>query len=250
MSERSSASEHKPFPETRRSVIGALGDPDSDRRRQAFETLITVYWKPVYTYLRLFKRVERAAAEDLTQGFFAHAFEQRTLDGYDPARARFRTWLRRCLDGYVANQHKAAQRLKRGGAYAHLPLDFENAEGDLRHYDPPASEDLETFFQREWTRALFALAVDELRRESLASGRGLEFALFERYDLEAPQGDAQPTYAELAREFSISAGKVTNSLHAMRSRLRRKVLSRLRETCGSEAEYRAEARTLFGHDPK
>jgi RNA polymerase sigma factor (sigma-70 family) len=250
LSDSSTTGARKPFPETRASVVGSLGQLDAERRRQAFETLATAYWKPVYTYLRLFRHCEREEAEDLTQGFFAAAFEKGVLDGYDPTRARFRTWLRRCLDGYVSNQRKSERRLKRGGEYLHVPLDFQTAEGDLKHHPLPVSEDLETFFRREWVRALFSLAVDELRAESLDRGRALEFALFEKYDLEAPEGPARPTYAELASEFGVSTSKVTNGLHAMRLRLRRRILAKLRELCGDEAEFRAEARELFGREPQ
>ena len=54
-------------------------------------------------------------AQDLTQEFFTRAFEREYLSRYDPAKARFRTFVRTCLDGFLANEDKAAARLKRGG---------------------------------------------------------------------------------------------------------------------------------------
>ena len=50
---------------------------------------------------------------------------------FDPARARFRTFLRVCLDGFVVNEHKAASRIKRGGAVSFVSLDFAAAEREL-----------------------------------------------------------------------------------------------------------------------
>ena len=91
------------FPPTRASLVRAAGEGDGEPRRQAFGALAEGYWRPVYKYLRWRWRADRAEAEDLTQGFFARAYEKRFFDRFDPARGRFRTFLRACLDGYAAN---------------------------------------------------------------------------------------------------------------------------------------------------
>jgi len=67
-------------------------------------------------------------AKDLTQEFFTAAFEKAFFDPYDPKKSRFRTFLRTCVDGLVANARKAAGRIKRGGDTEILSLDFEAAE--------------------------------------------------------------------------------------------------------------------------
>ena len=61
-------------------------------------------------------------AQDLTQGFFLRAFEKDFFAAYDPAKGRFRTFLRACLDRHLANEHDAARALKRGGGADHVPL--------------------------------------------------------------------------------------------------------------------------------
>ena len=233
------------FPETRDSIVAALGDDEPEIRRAAADALVTAYWRPVYTYLRLRFRLEREPAEDATQGFFAHVLEHGTLDRYDPSRARFRTWLRTCLDGFFNNLRKAESRQKRGGDVQHLALEFEDAEGDLRQIPIAAADDPEALFRREWIRGLVALAVDELREMASASGNALAFTIFERYDLEAPDDESRPTYAALADELGVSETKVTNALHSMRRKLRAAILDRLRGLSSSEAEFRAEARELF-----
>ena len=77
-------------------------------RRVAFDALVSAYWRPVYKYVRIKWRADRDDAADLTQEFFARAFEKGSLGRFDPREARFRTFLRVCLDGFVANEHKAA----------------------------------------------------------------------------------------------------------------------------------------------
>ncbi|HSN85379.1 MAG TPA: hypothetical protein VL025_01415 [Thermoanaerobaculia bacterium] len=234
------------FPLTRRSVVLAAGDADPEVRRQAWEALAASYWRPVYKYLRVKWRAEREDAEDLTQGFFAQALEKGTFERYDPAKARFRTFLRTGLDGFAANERKAARRLKRGGGQVFLSLDFAGAEEELARSGAGEGLDMEEYFHREWVRSLFGLAVEDLRSGCAAAGKAVHFALFERYDLEGPDGPDRPTYAELAREHGLTPVQVTNYLAAMRRELRRLILEKLRELTGSEAELRAEARQVLG----
>ena len=59
------------FPTTRGSILLAVGSTDADVRRQAWEVLVTAYWKPVYKYLRVRWRTTPEDAEDLIQAFFA-----------------------------------------------------------------------------------------------------------------------------------------------------------------------------------
>src|SRR5215211_615259 len=124
------------FPATRHSVVAAIASADQHTRRVAFDALVSAYWRPVYKYVRIKWRADREDAADLTQEFFARAFEKGSLGRFDPERARFRTYLRVCLDGFVANEHKAASRIKRGGAVSFVHLDFAAAENELADASP------------------------------------------------------------------------------------------------------------------
>jgi len=244
------------FPATRHSVVAGIASTDPHVRRVAFDTLISAYWRPVYKYVRIKWRADRDDAADLTQEFFARAFEKDTLARFDPARARFRTYLRVCLDGFVANEHKAARRMKRGGGVSFVSLDFAAAETELVGLHPspsgngasvPGADD-DAFFRQEWVRALFADAVAALRDSCAAVGKHTHFAVFERYDL---QDDARirPTYAQLGAALGIPATQVTNYLAFTRRELRRLLLERLRALCATDEEFRLEARDLLGVDP-
>lgn len=234
------------FPPTRLSVVARARSDDAETRRVAFEALVEAYWKPVYKYLRLKWRLAPDAAADATQDFFVTVLERDLIGRYDPARARFRTYLRLCLDGFAANQFKAGQRLKRGGAVRLVPLDTASAEGELERVEPSVPADVDELFYREWVRALFERAVNDLRQYAEARGRSVMFEVFRRYDL----ADAQPrpSYAEIAADLGVTATTVTNHLAAMRREFRRQVLDRLREITGSEDEWEREARRLLGGD--
>jgi RNA polymerase sigma factor (sigma-70 family) len=236
---------HK-FPVTNHSaIIGARSD-DQLTRRRAFDTIFASYWKPAYKYIRLKWQADNEDAKDLTQGFFANAFEKNHFASYDATKASFQTFLRTCLDGFVANERKAESRLKRGGDMDHYQLDFATAETELAAH---ASTDLspEDYFHREWVRWMFTLAVDALRQRCDESGRNVHFQLFERYDL---RDDANVSYASLAEEFGLDTATVTNYLAAVRRDFRRVVLEKLREITATDEEFRTEARSMLGVDVK
>ncbi len=244
------------FPATRHSVIAGIASTDHQQRRVAFDALISAYWRPVYKYVRIKWRADRDDAADLTQEFFARAFEKNTLARFDSERARFRTFLRVCLDGFVANEHKAAGRMKRGGGLSFVSLDFATAEAELQERPSvtgangatiPGPDD-DDFFRQEWIRALFADAAAALREACVAAGKDVHFAVFQRYDLDENAG-GRPTYAQLASELGIPVTQVTNYLAFARRELRRLLLERLHALCASDDEFRLEARELFGVDP-
>src|SRR3954464_14112259 len=120
------------FPATRHSIVAAMRSPSPADRRAAFDTLVTAYWKPVFKYVRLKWAASPDEAADLTQGFFLRAFEKDFFAGFDPSRARFRTYLRVCLDGHVANARKADARLKRRWGVTLISIDVGEADPELR----------------------------------------------------------------------------------------------------------------------
>lgn len=238
------------FPLTRYSVIVAAASADVETRRAAFGMLVDVYWRPVYKYVRLRWRAATEEAEDLTQGFFARAFEKNYFAQYQLSRARFRTFLRTCLDAYIANERQAASRLKRGGAIRQVPLDFATAEGELQHHDLSVVQDFDEYFEREWVRSVLSLAVDRYRTAAAASGRFRQAAAFVRYDLEAPERGESLTYAALASELGMTTTDVTNALAGARREFRAIVLECLRELTMSDEEFQAETRRLLGIDAR
>ena len=229
------------FPPTHLSVVRRVASADAEVRARALDTLARAYWAPIYAYIRLTHGATREDAEDLTQGFFGESLRRELFARYNPARARFRTYVRTCVDAFVANERKGERRLKRGGGAPTVPLDVAGLEQRLT-----TGEDADAMFEREWVRAVFTMAVDRLRTRCQAAGRAAQFALFERYDLADHDARRRPTYAALAAELGISVTQATNWLAAARRDFRAIVLETLRELCGSDDELRAETRALLG----
>jgi RNA polymerase sigma factor (sigma-70 family) len=233
------------FPATRHSAIFAAQSTNVAERQRGLAILAETYWKPAYKYLRTRFRQSNEDAADLTQAFFARALEKDFFDGYDPSRGSFRTYLRTCLDRFVANEKKAATRVKRSPGSPLLSLDFAGAEEELLREDPADHRSLERYFHDEWIRSLFGHAVAQLEQECARRGKDVSFRLFERYELERG-GAGKVTYEDLAKEFGIAPTQVTNFLAFARREFQRIVLQRLREITISDREFREEAKSLFG----
>ena len=227
---------HRPFPTTRHSLIVSAAGAGT-LAREALDAIVAVYWKPAYKHVRIQWKRSNEEAKDLVQGFFAALIEQQILAGFDPSKARFRTYLKGCLDHYVMKQDEHANRLKRGGG-ALITCDFEAAEREIA--GAPSVEDV---FLREWQRQVFALALEDLRASCESAGKTVQYAVFAAYDL---ADNDRPSYGELAARHAIPVTSVTNYLAWARRELRRLVLLRLSSVTSGDRESQAEERVLFG----
>lgn len=236
------------FPITNHSAIAHARSTDQLVRRRAFETILASYWKPVYKYVRLKWQASNEDAKDLTQAFFANAFEKNHFANYDVGKASFQTFVRTCLDAFIANERKAGKRLKRGGDRDHFQLDFITAEEEFASHAATSDLNPEDYFHREWVRWMFTLAVETLRRRCEESGRTVHFQLFEIYDLS--DDETNHSYASLGKQFGLGPAAVNNYLAAARRDFRRIVLEKLREVTATEEEFRREARSLLGVEVK
>jgi len=238
------------FPATNESAIVRIRSGDQQTRHRAFETILTSYWKPAYKYIRWKWHASNEDAKDLVQGFFAVALEKNYFGAYDSAKASFQTFLRTCLDGFVSNQQKSNQRLKRGGLSEHLDLDFVSAEAELALQSVAQELTPEDFFHREWVRSFFTIAVESLRDRLTSSNRAIHLKLFEIYDLDDDESPERISYAKLAQQFDLDAVTVNNYLASARREFRKIVLEKLGEITANEDEFRNEARSLLGLELK
>jgi RNA polymerase sigma-70 factor (ECF subfamily) len=218
------------FPTTRWTLILASREGE-EARRGALEALFTTYWRPVYVYLRR-KGLASEAAEDVVQGFFASLLEKEFLERADPARGRFRGYLRVSVDHYLANLYEKEAARKRGGGLRFVPLDVALAEREL----PGAPEDPGLAFDREWAVAVMERALLRLRREYEEGRRRGRLETVLRF---FGFGEA-PSYAEAAAECGMSVVQFKASLHRARARFRELMLEEVGATVGEDRDVDGE----------
>ena len=227
------------FPDTQHSVIAALQSDDATTRERALDLVLRVYRAPVIAVIRARWNLDVTDAEDLAHDFFLKALTNDWLARYDPARARFRTFLRQCLQAFASTAHQAAGRQKRGGHLTAVPLeDVTNIAHDDSAHD--------ALFDQEWVRSVFAAALEAFRAECATSQRMSSFEVFSRIDVDESADGVRPTYAHVAAQLSLPVTQVTNYINWSRRRFRHHVLETLRALTVGDAEFREEARALLG----
>ena len=179
------------------------------------------------------------AADLAERWFFENVVRRGLLATYQPARARFRTFLRTCLDHHAVDQHRRRSAQRRGGGAGEVELsDAEHALADHAAVDP------DQLFEAEWLRHIMQLAITRLDERLTAAGKPTHAALFRAFHV----GDSAPTYAEAAAEHGCSVTDVTNWLHGARKEFRKIALELLRELTLDDDDFAAEAMAVFGID--
>src|SRR5262245_24242720 len=151
------------FPTTQWSLVILAGDPDAPQAKESLAELCHAYWYPLYAYIRR-RGYNPEQAKDLTQDFFVRALEKSLLAEADPARGRFRSFLRTVCAHFLANRRDWEHARKRGGSRITLPIDAAGAEGQ---YARELADGLtpERIFDRSWALTLLGRVLDRLGRE-------------------------------------------------------------------------------------
>jgi RNA polymerase sigma-70 factor (ECF subfamily) len=232
------------FPTTRWSrVLAAAGRGRSTADAgAALAELCAAYWYPVYALIRR-KGHDPDTAADLAQDYFARLLEKGTLAAADPARGRFRAFLRTDCGFFLADVRDREGRLKRGGGVAPVSIDARDAEGRYR-VEPASDLTPDRLFDRAWALALLERALARLGAEYAAAGRA---ALFAQLEPTLTPGPRASPYAAIAGRLGMTEAAVQQAASRLRKRyrvlLREEVAATLQEP--GEATVEGELRDLF-----
>jgi RNA polymerase sigma factor (sigma-70 family) len=234
------------FPTTRSSAIDALRSADELERSRGQGAVARAYWKPIYKYARTRWRKTPEEAEEVTQEFFVRILSRDTFATFDASVARFRTFLRVCLDRFITDEERRRGAQKRGGGSTALALDadYAAAERELARAGAAVVDDPAAQFDAEWVRHVVTVAIDRLRADLSGKGKDEHLRAFELAHL--AEADTNPSYSEMAEKLGITVTDVTNRLSYARRAFRRIALDLLREITASDEELRDEALAVFG----
>src|SRR5881628_2813198 len=110
------------FATTHWSVVLSATDSSAPGAQEALEKLCCSYWYPLYAFVRR-QGYSPEEAQDLTQEFFARLLEKDYLSHLTHREGRFRSFLLKFLQNFLANERNRARARKRGGGWVPLSLD-------------------------------------------------------------------------------------------------------------------------------
>ncbi len=201
----------------------------------AMEALIRIYWKPLYFFVRR-EGYDCETAKDIVQEFLAGLLERGAIFQADPARGRFRAFLRASMSNFLKDRSKAASREKREGGRRTLSLDFARGEAEYEKLQPSAGETPEQMLSRAWARSLWEDSLAEL------SGERPHLEAFRLYL-------KNEDYAGIARKTGLSESAAKVAVHRLKGKLRELIVARIRETVTTPKDLKeeiAEFRELLG----
>jgi len=186
----------------------------SEDVREQLDELFTIYWTPLYAFLRR-RGLTREDAEDTTQEFLTDLMRRDFLSDLDPAKGKFRHFLLASLKHFLSNERSRQNCRKRGGGrLVHASL---GDEAERRFLDEPSHAlTPEKLFEREWARLIMDRATNALRETCERQGHLKEFEALLPC---VADDDTAPRLSSVAERIGKSEGAVRIMVFHMRKRL-------------------------------
>ena len=229
------------FHDTRWTLVARSRGSDTDARG-ALSELCEAYYEPVVAFLRWDGRHEDSA-RDVAHDFFARLLAGGAIDGADPVKGRFRTYLLAALKHFAADQRAKAQATRRGGGQSHIPLETPSSETGAGLQIADANlEAPDAAFDRQWALTLLARAMSRLEKEMGDEGKQLHFDVLKPW-LTA-ELDAGPQ-SEAADKLGLGPDAVKVAVHRLRKRFRETVKAEIAQTVTGPGNVRGELECLM-----
>jgi RNA polymerase sigma-70 factor (ECF subfamily) len=227
------------FRETQWTIVNQARSPDA---KEALNQLCSIYWPPVYAFIR-HNGFSPADAADLAQDFLLHVIGGDVLSQVGPEKGRFRSFLKASLSHFLSNQRDWAKAKKRGGDRVIISIDSENEEGQ-HTIELGQSTDPTEIFDRRWALVLTDKVLVELERRQKKSENAKVFAVLKSHLTEESEDGF---YAGVADDLGLREGAVRTTMHRLRREFGRLVRHEVRQTLQSptEQEVSDEIRHLF-----
>jgi RNA polymerase sigma factor (sigma-70 family) len=207
----------------------------------ALAELCRIYWHPIYVFVRR-RGYDADEAQDLTQGFFLHLLDHKTLRQVSPIKGKFRSFLAASLQNYLQDQADYAHRLKRGGHIDFVSLDAERAEHQrqVAALDPLTAEKI---FDAKWAIALLDEAMTRLAADYASHGKTAIFETLKPF-LDPINNKVSLSYEQVAADLRVSVGAVKTLIHRLRKQYSGLLREEVARTVSDPGEIDAEIHAL------
>lgn len=236
------SSQNEPVFFTTRWTMVMRARGDAPEARVALSDLCEIYWTPVHRFLRREGRSDDDCRE-LTQEFFSQLLAKNAIGSADPGKGRFRSYLLGALKHFLANDRRAAGRLKRGGDAVIESIDVGDSDASPgMQVEDPDGASTDAWFDRHWALAVMERGLNSVRQSFEISGKGSQFEVLKPWLM----GDGgRLSQSQAAAELGMTDGAVKVAIHRLRQKLGEAIRMEIAETVDREEEIAGELRYLI-----
>lgn len=206
--------------------------------RADLQELLSVYWSPVYAYLRRSGHDPHDAA-DLTQGFLSEVVLDRGfVERADPSRGRFRSFLLSALSKFVIDEHRREFGREGKRPKMLIPSDPEA----LAQAEPNILADPAQAFERQWAATVLDIALQRLEEACHRDGLAPHWQVFEARVVHPALSGAEPASIDsLVTSFDARGPEeVSSMLHTVKRKFRQVLRDAVAETVDDTADLELE----------
>lgn len=204
---------------------------DARGDRSHLETLLRQYWAPVYAFIRR-QGYRGPDASDLTQEFLARVVIGRDMvNRADPARGRFRAFLKQALRNFLIDQHRVGRHSRGSATGPRRPLSLHGESGEVLH-EPEFTDEMSREFDRQWAATLVEITLTRLEDASRREHMTHHWEAF-RINVLGPalHGTDPLDLPALGAQVGVAdATQLSNMLQTMKRRFRRMLREVVAET--------------------
>lgn len=227
------------FPDTRWSnVVRARGrEPQA---QAALSDLCAAYYEPVLVFLRTQGR-GTDEAQELAQEFFARLLGGNGVDGAEPQRGKFRSFLLGAVKHFLAAKRQHDERGKRGGGMVPEPLDPGTASEPGLDPPDPAALPPDVAFDKQWALTVLDRTLTALVAEMHADGKEAMFSTLTPF---LTGGNEYGSLESAAPLLGLTPAALRVAVHRVRQRYRVLLRSELAQTLVPDASVEEELAAL------
>lgn len=237
--ERSSMASAQCFLTTHWSVVVAAREGASVEADAALERLCSIYWWPLYAFVRR-RGYYAHDAQDLTQEFFARLLAKDFLHEVDRSKGKFRSFLLAALEHFLAKEWRRANAQKRGGKFTFVSLNDGSAETQFLQV-PSSDLPPEKLFEQQWALTLLTQVTTRLQQEQVAAGKGGQF---EKLKIFLTGEKRAVAYADLALQLNTTEAALKMAVNRLRQRYRELLRAEIAQTVAGPEEVEEELRAV------
>lgn len=234
-------SRQKSFPTTQWSLIVRAANDDPAEREKALAEICTLYWPPVYAFVRS-RGNPPHDAEDLTQGFFAELLRRNDLAKVDAAHGRLRNYLLTTVRNHLNSEFRRDTSQKRGGGAVMLSFDVVDAEARCHIPEPMDDVTPDRVFERQWAITVMECVVSTLEQRYAEKG---QIDLFNALKPFINAANIAGRQGDLARELGMSEQALRVAIHRLRQRYGEILRQTVKATLGSGESVEDEIACLM-----